>query len=206
MRMFVSRAIVKFVPGGQTFTGEEPHPLDSRQEPLQGRGPVSAAGVIVESLDDQPHTLGFAQYQPSSGLSTPFVYAASVHWVIPSSPQSVDQLARFGASGSRRDFPKAATPERWRRQNARAAADAFVGQTIDFRRLSAPGAGQDHKNRWSVPPLTPNRTRLSRWPRGLCTRRCAPARRSSCCAPTARPCSRPRRFGFETGRPRRRQS
>ena len=48
--------------------GEEPHPLDPRQEPPQGRGPVSAAGVIVERLDDQPHPLGLAQYQPFIGL------------------------------------------------------------------------------------------------------------------------------------------
>jgi hypothetical protein len=73
--MPVSRAIVKFVPGGQTFMGEEPHPLDPRQEPLHGRGPVSAAVVIVERLDDQPHTLGFAQYQPLIGLE----YAICVH-------------------------------------------------------------------------------------------------------------------------------
>jgi hypothetical protein len=73
--MFVSRAIMKFVTGGQTFTGEEPHPIDTRQEPLHGCGPVSATGVIVERFDDQPHTLGLTQYQPLIGLE----YAICVH-------------------------------------------------------------------------------------------------------------------------------
>ncbi len=54
---------MKFVPRRQTFTGEELHPLDSRQEPLQGCGPVSAIGVIIEWLDDQAHTLGLTQRQ-----------------------------------------------------------------------------------------------------------------------------------------------
>src|ERR1039458_1953970 len=63
MRMLVSRAIMKFVPRGQMFTGEEPHPLDPRQEPLQGCGPVSAISVIVEWFDDQAHTLGLTQHQ-----------------------------------------------------------------------------------------------------------------------------------------------
>ena len=66
---------MQVVPRGQTSTRGESHPLDPRQEPPQGRGPVSAAGVIVERLDDQPHTLGFAQYQPLIGLE----YAICVH-------------------------------------------------------------------------------------------------------------------------------
>src|ERR1039457_1212034 len=63
MRMLVSRAIMKFVPRRQMFTGEEPHPLDPRHEPLQGCGLVSAIGVIVECFDDQAHTLGLTQHQ-----------------------------------------------------------------------------------------------------------------------------------------------
>src|ERR1039458_696655 len=66
--MLVSRAIMKFVPRGQTFTGEEPHPLDPRQEPLQGCGPVSAIGVIVDCVDDQSHTLGLTQHQSLLGF------------------------------------------------------------------------------------------------------------------------------------------
>jgi hypothetical protein len=54
---------MKFVPRGQMFTGEEPHPLDPRQEPPQGCGPVSAIGVIVECFDDQAHTLGLTQHR-----------------------------------------------------------------------------------------------------------------------------------------------
>jgi len=54
---------MKFVPRGQTFTGGETHRPNPRQEPLQGCGPVSAAGVIVERLDDQPHTLGLTQHE-----------------------------------------------------------------------------------------------------------------------------------------------
>src|ERR1017187_5384161 len=63
MRMLVSRAIMKFVPRGQMFTGEEPHPLDPRQEPPQGCGPVSAVSVIVECFHDQARTLGLTQPQ-----------------------------------------------------------------------------------------------------------------------------------------------
>jgi hypothetical protein len=43
---------MKFVPRGQTFTGEELHPLDPRQESLESGGPVSTAGVVIEYLDD----------------------------------------------------------------------------------------------------------------------------------------------------------
>src|ERR1039458_3250346 len=63
MRMLVSRAIMKFVPRRQMFTGEKPHPLDPRREPLPGCGPVSAIGVIVECFDDQAHTLCLTQHQ-----------------------------------------------------------------------------------------------------------------------------------------------
>jgi hypothetical protein len=52
MRMLVSRAIMKFVPRGQTFMREEPHPLDPRQKPLEGCGPVSTIRVIIEWLND----------------------------------------------------------------------------------------------------------------------------------------------------------
>src|SRR5258708_30229006 len=45
MRTLVSRAIMKFVPRGQRLSGEEPHPLDTRQEPLQGCGPVSSTVI-----------------------------------------------------------------------------------------------------------------------------------------------------------------
>ena len=66
--MLVSMAIMKFVPRGQTFTGEEPHPLYPHQEPLQGCGPVAAIGVIIERLDDQAHTLGLTQRQCLRGF------------------------------------------------------------------------------------------------------------------------------------------
>ena len=52
---------MKLVPRGQPITGEEPHPLDPRQESLQGRGPISALDVIIQWLNDQPHTLGLTQ-------------------------------------------------------------------------------------------------------------------------------------------------
>jgi hypothetical protein len=51
---------MKFVPGGQTFTGEESHPPDPRQEPLNGCGPLYAIRVIVECLHDQSHALSLA--------------------------------------------------------------------------------------------------------------------------------------------------
>jgi hypothetical protein len=54
---------MKFVSGGQTFTGDESHRLDSRQEPLHRFVPVLAMRIIVECLDDQPHTLGFTQHE-----------------------------------------------------------------------------------------------------------------------------------------------
>jgi hypothetical protein len=56
-------AIMKFVPRGQRFTGEELHSFNSRQKPLQGCGPVSTVDFIVEWLDDQAHTLGLTQRQ-----------------------------------------------------------------------------------------------------------------------------------------------
>jgi hypothetical protein len=52
---------MKFVPRGQTITGEEPHPLDARQKPLQRCRPIHAIGVIIQCLDDQSHTLGLMQ-------------------------------------------------------------------------------------------------------------------------------------------------
>jgi hypothetical protein len=57
-----SSAIMKFVPGGQTLA-EEPHPFNSSKEPLHRFVPVSAIGVIIECLDDQPHPLGFTQHE-----------------------------------------------------------------------------------------------------------------------------------------------
>jgi hypothetical protein len=54
---------MKFVPRGQTFARGEPHPLDPHQEPIEGCGPVSAIGIVVECLDDQSHTLGLTQPQ-----------------------------------------------------------------------------------------------------------------------------------------------
>ena len=43
---------MKLVPGGQASTGEEPHSLNPREEPGQGRGPVSSVGVIVDRIDN----------------------------------------------------------------------------------------------------------------------------------------------------------
>jgi hypothetical protein len=43
---------MKFVPRGQTFTGEEPHALDPRPEALEGCGSVSVIGIVIERLDD----------------------------------------------------------------------------------------------------------------------------------------------------------
>src|ERR1035441_7370983 len=63
MRILVSRAIMKFVPGWQSFTGDEPHPLDSRKEPPQGFTSVSAIAVILERLNDQSHAPSLPQHQ-----------------------------------------------------------------------------------------------------------------------------------------------
>jgi hypothetical protein len=54
---------MKFVPGGQGFTGEERHPLDSRQETLNGCGSVSATLLIIEGFDDQADALVLMQAQ-----------------------------------------------------------------------------------------------------------------------------------------------
>src|ERR1035437_9892874 len=82
MRILVSRAIMKFVPRGQTFRGVELHPLDPRQEPLQGRKPVFAISVIVECFDDQSHTLGLTQPRFLLGFENtePFRQALC-HWI-----------------------------------------------------------------------------------------------------------------------------
>src|SRR5580693_1372188 len=42
---------------------EKFHPLNSFAEPPQGRESVCTAGIIIEWLDDEAHTLGFAQRQ-----------------------------------------------------------------------------------------------------------------------------------------------
>jgi hypothetical protein len=73
---------MKFVPRGQTFRGVELHPLDPRQEPLQGRKPVFAISVIVECFDDQSHTLGLTQPRFLLGFENtePFRQALC-HWI-----------------------------------------------------------------------------------------------------------------------------
>src|ERR1039457_42497 len=93
MRMLVSRAIMKFVPRGQTFRGVEPHPLDPRQEPPQGREPVSAISVTVECFDDQSHTLGLAQPQFLLGFENT-IRVDSLYKLSHSIKPSVIRLAR----------------------------------------------------------------------------------------------------------------
>src|SRR5271157_6088796 len=92
MRMLVSRAIMKFVSRGQTSTGEKPHPLDPRQEPLQGCGPVSAISV-VEWVDDQPHTLVLTQHQFLLGFENT-ICVDSLCKLSHSIKPSVNRLAR----------------------------------------------------------------------------------------------------------------
>jgi hypothetical protein len=54
---------MKFVPRGQTFAGKELHPLDSRPEPLESCGAIVKTRLLIEWLDYQADTLGFAQRQ-----------------------------------------------------------------------------------------------------------------------------------------------
>lgn len=84
---------MKLVPRGQTFRRVEPHPLDPCQEPPQGRGPVSAIGIIIKRLDDQSHTLGLAQPQFLFGLENT-VRVDSLYKLSHSVKPSVLRLAR----------------------------------------------------------------------------------------------------------------
>jgi len=83
---------MKLVPRGQTFTGEEPHPLDPSQEPPQGRRPFWAI-VVVERLNDQSHTLGLTQHQSLAGLENA-VCVDSLRELSHSIKPSVIRLAR----------------------------------------------------------------------------------------------------------------
>src|ERR1019366_5483620 len=123
MRMLVSRAIMQFVPRRQTFTGEEVHPFDPSQESSQGGGPFRAIGVIVERLDDQPHTLSLTQHQFILGLENT-VCVDSLCKLSHSIKPSVIRLARAARRIKFPQFPVIRSTER----SAAAFREAYAGR------------------------------------------------------------------------------